>query len=108
MTALIEFTRIAWPGLLVLAGYITLIVHAARAYRRRHPRGRYRVFLAGPREELVLEAQHELTEGEARDVAALVREAGRVLATRRDDLIAQGINPRELLIPLAPDEGRQP
>jgi hypothetical protein len=72
VTGLVEFLSIAWPGLLVLAGYVALIAHAARAHhRRQHPRGRYRVTFTGPRGELLLEAQHELTEGEARDVAAL-------------------------------------
>jgi hypothetical protein len=43
VTGLVEFLSIAWPGLLVLAGYVALIAHAARAHRRRQPRGRYRV-----------------------------------------------------------------
>jgi hypothetical protein len=42
MTAVVEYLSIAWPGLLVLAGFVVLIVHAAREHRRRHPRGRYR------------------------------------------------------------------
>jgi hypothetical protein len=40
---MIEFLSIAWPGLLALAGFVALIIHAARAHRRRHPRGRWRV-----------------------------------------------------------------
>jgi hypothetical protein len=151
VTGLVEFASIAWPGLLVLAGYVALIVHAARAHRRRHPRGHYRVRFEGPRG--VLTAEHELTEEEARKVAALARTLvgapeeddlpdegdehaeqvrrwlasahsrglhrgdhadpdcyhcglrdGQVLASRRDDLIAQGVDPRELRIPLAPDD----
>jgi hypothetical protein len=127
MSGLVEFATIAWPGLLVLAGFVALIVHAARAHRRRHPRGRWRIRFEGPRG--VLTAEHELTEQEARQVAevarrlvgwedeplarrwvrdydqeqAELREAGRMLASRRDDLIAQGADPRELRVPLAPD-----
>ena len=69
MTGLVEFASIAWPGLLVLAGYVALIVHAARAHRRRHPRGHYRIRFEGPRG--VLTAEHELTEEQVRDVANL-------------------------------------
>ncbi|MGH9252729.1 MAG: hypothetical protein ACRD0W_24915 [Acidimicrobiales bacterium] len=53
-----EFVSIAWPGLLALAGFLALIVHAARNERRRHPRGHYRV---------------ELAVRQARDTAALAR-----------------------------------
>jgi hypothetical protein len=150
MTAVVEYLSIAWPGLLVLAGFVALIVHAAREYRRKHPRGHYRIRFEGPRG--VLTAEHELTEEEARRVAALARDLvgapdeddvpdegdehaeqvtrwltsaharglhrgdhadpdcyhcavrdGQVLASRRDDLIAQGADPRALRIPLAPD-----
>jgi hypothetical protein len=108
---MIEFLSIAWPGLLALAGFVALIIHAARAHRRRHPRGRWRIRFEGPRG--VLTAEHELTDQEARQVAEVARrllgeplhEQGRVLASQRDDLIAQGVDPRELRIPLRPDPG---
>jgi hypothetical protein len=142
MSGLVEFARIAWPGLLVLAGFVALIIHAARQHRRRHPRGRWRIRFDGPLG--VVTAEHELTEEQAGRFAILAqhlvgqerlrggprpthreplarrwvrdydqeqaeqREAGRTLASRRDDLIAQGVNPRELVIPLAPDYWRQP
>jgi hypothetical protein len=113
MSGLVEFLAIAWPGLLVLAGFVALIIHAAREHRRRHPRGRWRVRFEGPRG--ILTAEHDLTEQEARQVTEVARrmlgepltatsrpgrEEGRVLANRRDDLIAQGVDPRQLLIPL--------
>ena len=103
-----EFLSIAWPGLLVLAGYLALIVHAARAHRRRHPRARYSIRYEGPRGVLI--AEQEMTEAQLHDVAVLARglvgwrddrDEGRALASRRDDLIAQGVDPRELLVPLA-------
>jgi hypothetical protein len=71
MSGLAEFLAIAWPGLLALAGFVALIAHAARDYRRRHPRGRWRVRFEGPLG--VLTAEHELTEQEARQVAEVAR-----------------------------------
>ncbi|MGH6691991.1 MAG: hypothetical protein ACREF4_15080 [Gammaproteobacteria bacterium] len=59
-----EFVSIAWPGLLVFAGMVGLIVHAAREHRRRHPKARY---------SIRRKARHELTERQAREVAALAR-----------------------------------
>jgi hypothetical protein len=66
-----EFVSIAWPGLLALAGFVALIAHAACEYRRRHPRGRWRVRFEGPLG--VLTAEHDLTEREARQVAEVAR-----------------------------------
>jgi hypothetical protein len=103
VTAVVEYLSIAWPGLLVLAGFVALIIHAARDYRRKHPRGHYRI-PAG--HELFRPADRTLTRRWVRDYddeQAEKREAGRVLASRRDDLIAQGVDPLELRIPLAPD-----
>ena len=71
---MIDFLEIAWPGLLALLGFVALIIAANRDHRRRHPRGHYRL-----------------------------HEQGRVLASQRDDLIAQGVDPRELRIPLWPE-----
>jgi hypothetical protein len=71
MSGLVEFLTIAWPGLLVLAGFVALIAHAAREHRRRHPHGRWRVRFEGPRG--ILTAEHELTEQEARQVAEVAR-----------------------------------
>jgi hypothetical protein len=34
----------------------------------------------------------------------LLMESGRVLASLREDLIAQGVDPAELLVPVAPDD----
>ena len=42
MTGLIDYLSIAWPGLLVLAGFVALIVHANVDFRRRTRLGRYR------------------------------------------------------------------
>jgi hypothetical protein len=66
----VDYLSIAWPGLLALAGFVALIVHAHRDYRRRHPRGRYRV-ITGPLGTVTLEAQHELTEQQSREIVAL-------------------------------------
>jgi hypothetical protein len=71
MSGLTEFATIAWPGLLVLAGFVALIIHGAREHRRRHPRGRWRVRFQGPHG--VLTAEHELTEQEAAQVAEVAR-----------------------------------
>jgi hypothetical protein len=71
VTAVVEFLSIAWPGLLVLAGFVALIVHGARDHRRRHPRGRWRVRFEGPLG--ILTADHELTEQEAAQVAEVAR-----------------------------------
>jgi hypothetical protein len=71
MTGAVEYVSIAWPGLLALAGFVALIAHAHRDYRRRHPRGRYRVRFEGPLG--VLTAEHELTEEQAHRIAALAR-----------------------------------
>lgn len=38
------------------------------------------------------------------DHTALLAEQGRVLASRREDLIATGVDPAELVVPLAPKE----
>jgi hypothetical protein len=122
---MIDFLEIAWPGLLALAVFLVLIAHAARDHRRRHPRGRYSVRFEGPLG--ILTAEHELTAQQAAQVAEVarrlvgepltttrpavlgqpftMREEGRVLASERDDLIAQGVDPRELGIPLAPPDG---
>jgi hypothetical protein len=72
-----EFVSIAWPGLLALAAFLVLIVHAAREQRRRHPRGRWRVRFEGPLG--VLTAEHELTA----EQAAQVREVARRLVGER-------------------------
>jgi hypothetical protein len=106
VSGLVDFATIAWPGLLVLAGFVALIIHGAREHRRRHPRGRWRVRFEGPLG--IVTADHELTEEQAHQVAEVARrlvgeplhEQGRVLASRRDDLIAQGVDPRELEVPL--------
>jgi hypothetical protein len=71
MTAAVEYLRIAWPGLLVLAGFVALIVHAARDYRRKHPRGRWRIRFDGPLG--VVTAEHELTEEQAGRFAILAQ-----------------------------------
>jgi hypothetical protein len=100
VTAVVEFLSIAWPGLLVLAGYVALIAHAARAHRRRHPRGRYRVRFEGPRG--VLTAEHELTEEQARQIAALAPAVvGEPLARRWVRDYDQEQAPR----PVRPDPG---
>jgi hypothetical protein len=79
-----EFLTIAWPGLLALAGFVALIVHAARELRRRHPRGRWRVRFEGPLG--VLTAEHELTEEQAAQVAEVARRlVGEPLAQRYND-----------------------
>ncbi|MGH3735851.1 MAG: hypothetical protein ACRDT6_09560 [Micromonosporaceae bacterium] len=61
-----EFVSIAWPGLLVFAGMVAVIVHAVRGHRRRYPKARYSIRRAGPRGVVV-------TERQAREVAALAR-----------------------------------
>jgi hypothetical protein len=71
MSGLAEFLSIAWPGLLALAGFVALIVHAAREHRRRHPRGRWRVRFEGPLG--VLTAEHELTAEQAAQVREVAR-----------------------------------
>ena len=71
MTGLIDYLSIAWPGLLVLAGFVALIVHAARDYRRKHPRARYSIRYEGPRGVLI--AEQEMTEAQLHDVAVLAR-----------------------------------
>jgi hypothetical protein len=86
MTAVVDYLSIAWPGLLALAGFVALIVHAHRDYRRRHPRGRYRVRFEGPHG--VLTAEHELTEEQAARVAALARAV--VGPPEEDDLPDEG------------------
>ncbi|MGH9251973.1 MAG: hypothetical protein ACRD0W_21015 [Acidimicrobiales bacterium] len=68
-----EFLSIAWPGLLVFAGMLALIVHAVRGHRRRYPKARYSIRRTGPRGVVVPEVRHELTERQAREVAALAR-----------------------------------
>jgi hypothetical protein len=83
MSGLAEFVSIAWPGLLALAGFVALIVHAAREHRRRHPRGRWRVRFEGPLG--VLTAEHELTEEQAAQVAEVARRlVGEPLIGRRN------------------------
>jgi hypothetical protein len=144
VTAAIDYASIAWPGLLTLAGFVALIIHAHRDYRRRHPQGRYRRAADVRTDRLVDAAAQPCRDCEAGephmcagwiDAAAVpdattsaharglhrgvhadpdcyhcaTRDAGRALASRRDDLIAHGADPRELLIPLAPYEGdREP
>jgi hypothetical protein len=124
----IEFLAIAWPGLLTLAGFVALIIHAVRAHRRRHPRGRWRIRHEG----VTITAAwgwdaHRFSpygvapmtcdgcdqtdvvgptdDGRALLCQGCLHEQGRVLASERDDLIAQGVDPRELRIPLRPDPG---
>jgi hypothetical protein len=41
------------------------------------------------------------------DNRAALAELGRRLASQRDDLIARGVNPNLLLVPLHPDEPRR-
>jgi hypothetical protein len=108
----IEFLAIAWPGLLVLAGFVALIIHAVRAHRRRHPRGRWRIRYEGPRAAPMTcdgcdqtDVVSPTDDGRALLCQGCLHEQGRVLASERDDLIAQGVDPRELRIPLRPDPG---
>jgi hypothetical protein len=109
VSGVVEFATIAWPGLLVLAGFVALIIHGAREHRRRHPRGRWRVRFEGPHG--VLTAEHELTEQEARRVATLARDVvGEPLAQRwvRDYDQEQGRAPGGAPLPDLPDSAYPP
>jgi hypothetical protein len=73
-----EFLRIAWPGLLVLAAFLVLIVVAARQHRRRYPRARYRA-TGGVREALA--------RNQARNDDAVAIEKARLAVQQARDVI---------------------